>query len=130
MPILTSGKQCLAFKDNSNIMNTKIQCKNHKVESDKLLDTIRETTGIHDLEFDNEGDICIGWGTARMVIRLIENPPYVRVYSIILKEVNINYELLTRLNSLNKNGTLMRFFYRKNDIYACSDVAYSGEREH
>lgn len=88
-----------------------------------LRETLRKATSIADLEYDADADLCVRWGSALMIVRLIENPLYVRIYSLILREVRESSDLFARLNNLNINETQMRFFYREGAVYGCSDIS-------
>ena len=90
-----------------------------------LLATLKKTTGISDLTFDDDGDISIRSGSALTFVGLIDDPPYVRIYSPILVDVEDNAAICGRLNDINATETLMRFIFRNGIIYSVADVSAS-----
>jgi hypothetical protein len=87
-----------------------------------LLATLKEATGIETLDYDKDGDIGIGYGSAVAFVRLHEDPPCVRFYSPILREVEESPGLFARLNDINAREPLMRFVCRHGAIYAVADL--------
>lgn len=88
-----------------------------------LLVTLREYTDINDLEFDQDGDVAIGYGSALVLLRLNDDCSYVRIYSPILLDVEDDPDIYPRLNDINANQVQVRFFYKNEAIYAISDVS-------
>jgi hypothetical protein len=88
-----------------------------------VLATLKEVTGISDLEYDNDGDIGLRKGSALVFVRLIDEPPCVRIYSLLVRDVEESPDILVRLNDINANQPLMRFVYRNGTIFAITDVA-------
>jgi len=88
-----------------------------------LLETLRATTGIDDLAFDAEGDVGIRFGTALTLARLVDEPPYVRFFSPVLRDLEETPELFARLNDINANKTLLHFVFRNDTIYCIADVS-------
>lgn len=86
-----------------------------------LLNTLREETGISELDYDKDGDI--GYGSAVVFIRLFGPPAYIHIYSPILREVDESHELYVRLNDINSNETLMRFYFKNGVIYAGTNIS-------
>jgi hypothetical protein len=99
------------------------QDDNQENLSEALLVTLKEKTGIGDLEYDDDGDIGIRYGSALTFVRLINDPQYIRIYSPILREVEESPDIFVRLNDINANETLMRFIYRNGVIYGVADIA-------
>lgn len=87
-----------------------------------LLETIKDMTGIADLEFDGDGDIGIRCGSVSAFVRLMGNPPYVRIYSRLVADVEETPKLLARLNEINSGASHLRFFVLDSAIFAASDV--------
>lgn len=69
--------------------------------ANSLLATIKEKTGIADLEFDADGDIAIRYGSVLAWICLTGRPPHVRILTALLRDVEESLGLLSRLNELN-----------------------------
>ncbi len=87
-----------------------------------LLATIRELTGIADLDFDNDGDISIRYGSVAAFIRLMASPSHVRICSPLLTKVDDTPELLAHLNEINSGSNYLRYFVRDGVIFAVADV--------
>lgn len=88
-----------------------------------LLATIREITGFGDLEFDNDGDICLPRGSQVVFVRRLGATPFVRIWSPLVRGVDETPELLVQLNSLNASAGLVRFSIHDGVIFAEADVA-------
>ena len=88
-----------------------------------LLTTLKAETGISELNYDSDGDIGIRYGSAVAFVRLIGDPPHIRIYSPILNDVEESPGLFARLNDINANETLMRFYYQNGVIYGASDIS-------
>jgi hypothetical protein len=99
------------------------QTDDQKDSSELLLATLREATGISDLSFDADGDVGIRSGSALAYVRLLNNPPQVRIFSPILRDVERSEGVLARLNDINANETLMRFIYRDGIIYGDASIS-------
>jgi hypothetical protein len=109
-------------------LGLKLEKPTQKADSDEdlsqlLLATIRETTGISDLDYDDEGDIGIRYGSALTFVRLIDGQAYVRIFSAVLHDVEDSSTIYARLNDINVNETLTRYMYRNGVIYCASDVS-------
>lgn len=87
-----------------------------------LLAALRESTGIDDLCFDADGEVGIRYGSALAFVRVAGDPPYVRIHSQILREVEESAGILTRLNDINGNETLTRFVFLNGSIFAIAEV--------
>jgi hypothetical protein len=91
--------------------------------SQALLTTLKEETGISNLDYDSDGDIGIRYGSAIAFVRLIGDPLHIRIYSPILRDVEESPGIFARLNDINANETLMRFYYQNGVIYGASDIS-------
>ena len=89
----------------------------------ELLVAIREITGFGDLEFDNDGDICLPRGSQVVFVRRLGATPLVRIWSPLVRGVDETPELLWQLNSLNASAGLVRFSVHDGVIFAEADVA-------
>lgn len=89
---------------------------------DLLLAAIIEETGIADLDYDQDGDIGIRYGNVGAFVRLIGNPPYVRIYSRLLANIEESAKLLARLNEMNSDEAHMHFIFIEGAVFAISDV--------
>jgi len=94
-----------------------------KIGSQALLTTLKAETGICKLDYDSDGDIGIRYGSAIAFVRLIGDPPHIRIYSPILRDVEESPGIFARLNDINANETLMRFYYKNGVVYGASDIS-------
>ena len=90
-----------------------------------LLSIVREITGLKDLEYDKDGDIALRYGSVTMYISIIGNPPLIRFYSPLVRDVRETHKLLARLNELNSSIGFMHFFIRDKIIFAISEISAS-----
>jgi len=88
-----------------------------------LLTTLKAETGISELDYDSDGDIVIRYGSAVAFVRLIGDPAHIRIYSPILNDVEESPGMFARLNDINANETLMRFYFQNGVIYGASDIS-------
>lgn len=91
--------------------------------AEALLSTLQEETGISQLDFDSDGDIGIRCGSAAVFVRLISDPPRIRFYSPILRNVEETPVIYSKLNDFNANATLIRFSYQNGHIFGAADIA-------
>ena len=89
----------------------------------ELLAAIREVTGFGDLEFDNDGDICLPRGSQVVFVRRLGTTPFVRIWSPLVRGVDETSDVLGQLNSLNASAGLVRFSVHDGVIFAEADVA-------
>ncbi|MBL0147768.1 MAG: hypothetical protein IPP87_03180 [Ideonella sp.] len=89
----------------------------------ELLAAIREVTGFGDLEFDNDGDICLPQGSQVVFVRRLGATPFMRIWSPLVRGVRETPELLGQLNSLNASAGLVRFSAYDGVVFAEADVA-------
>ncbi len=91
--------------------------------AEALLTTLKEETGISDLDYDNDGDIRIRYGSAAAFVRLITDPLHIRIYSPLLYDVEVSPGIFARLNDINANGAMMRFYFQNGVIYGTYDCS-------
>ncbi len=101
----------------------KAPADNLETLSISLLTTLKQETGISDLDYDNDGDIGIRYGSAVAFVHLIGDPLHIRIYSPILHDVEESPGIFSRLNDINANETLMRFFFKNGVIYGASEIS-------
>lgn len=87
-----------------------------------LLDTLRQHTGLKDLEYDGDGDICLQYGSAQVLVRLLSGAPFVRCYSRVLHDVEPSDAILSHLNDMNAREPMVHFVARSDAIFALSDT--------
>jgi hypothetical protein len=88
-----------------------------------LLATLRETTGISELHYDDDGDIAIRYGSALTFVRLAADPPCVLIHASLLRDVEESPQLFARLNDINASERLMRFVFKNGAIYGVADIS-------
>jgi hypothetical protein len=88
-----------------------------------LLAAMREITGFGDLEFDNDGDICLPRGSQVVFVRRLGATPFVRIWSPLVRGVDETTDLLGQLNALNASAGLVRFSIHDGVVFAEADVA-------
>ncbi len=88
----------------------------------RLVATIRQAMDIDDLEFDDDGDIGVRFGSVAVFVRLVGNPPCVRIHSGLLQDVEETPELLSSLNDLNFEVKHLRLLIKDRVVYAVADA--------
>ena len=102
---------------------TRTTPKDKRVDvANRLLATVKEATNIADLEFDEDGDIQVRYGSMAAFIRLVGDPPNVRIRSPLLIGVESTTALLSRLNELNAALDHMHFYTHRGSIGAATGV--------
>ncbi len=85
---------------------------------------LRGETGLPGLEFDEDDTISLRRGSAAILVRMIFFPPYcVRLMSPLLHDCRESAELTARLNQMNADAHLMRFFTINHTVYAVADIS-------
>jgi hypothetical protein len=86
---------------------------------------IREASGNADLEFDGDGDLSLRFGSAGVFVRVLGDPPFVRVFSQVLEGVEVNDRLVDRVNKLNADVRFARLFVLEEKVIAAVEVPAS-----
>jgi len=94
----------------------------HRVVVGRLLEVLREATDDHDLTIDAEGDIPVRHGSAVVFVRVIPDPPLVRVFSPVLTEVGHDPDLFTAMNDLNVRSTMVKWHVVEGVVVASIDL--------
>ena len=90
-----------------------------------LLATVQQETGIFDLAFDADGDIGVSFGSANAYVRLVGDPPHVRIHSPLVRGIDATPALLARINELNCAVIHPHFLFIGGAICAVTDVPAS-----
>ena len=91
--------------------------------ADGLLAIVKETTGIPELDFDEDGDIAIGLVQGQtLFVCLTGQPPQVRFHAPLLTQIRSSKRLLEHLNQLNLHGGPLRYLLLKKAIVAVLDI--------
>lgn len=88
----------------------------------RLLATVRETTGLGGLEYDDDRDIGFVHGRIGVLTSLVGNPVRVRLRALMLTDLEGAPALLERLNHFNAGLGSMHLFFHRGAVRAVSDV--------
>lgn len=88
---------------------------------DAVLATFRLATGIHDLDFDKDGDVTVYYGSIRICASLVGTK--VRVCSDLATDIAESPALLRKLNEINDSAHRFRCFLCEDMIFALFDVS-------
>ena len=83
-----------------------------------LLETIKDVTGLTNLEPDQDGDIGVGCGSAVTYLRAIDDGKRVHLFSTLVYDLSESTPLIERLNAINVNTINMQFTFISEAIYA------------
>jgi Tir chaperone protein (CesT) family len=89
---------------------------------EQLLKTLRQETGIPDLEYDSDGDITMRYGSVGVILRLEPEARYLHMSAPLVKGVEESPTLLSRLNELNSSVSHPHFFVAGETVFAVTDV--------
>lgn len=116
-----------AFDDEGNALdlpglglklaNCEPQINNPAEVATLLKATLSEIVGANNLEFDDDGDIAIRFGSIAAFVRLNDDPLTVCIYSPIVRDVDANPALYKRLNDINAHESGVRFVYQNRAIW-------------
>lgn len=88
-----------------------------------VMDTVKELTGIDDLSYDEDGDLGgIRFKSIVTYVRLIADRPYIRLFAILLNNVEPTLQLLALINRLNAQEGFLHLIHKDGAVIAISDV--------
>lgn len=87
-----------------------------------LLAAIREVTGMGELEFDEDGDVCLPWWSQVFFVRRLSKTPFLRIWSPLLAGIAETPEMLKQINLLNAGAGLVRYSVYDGVVFAEADV--------
>jgi hypothetical protein len=87
-----------------------------------VLKAIRVASGNPDLEFDEDGDVLLRFGSAAVFVRVLDGPLCVRMFSPVLEGLEINDRLLDRLSEMNAEIRFARFFAAEGRVIVAAEV--------
>ena len=90
--------------------------------STRLLAAVRKATGVHDLDFDADGDIPLRYGRLSTFVRYFDDPPRVRYLGVLLTDAEPGPGLLARLNEFNAAGGPARAFLQGETVFAAAEI--------
>lgn len=88
----------------------------------RLLATVREATGLGSLEYDEDRDIQVVYGSTVALISLVGRPLRVRMRALMVTDVEGSPALLERLNELNAGVGSMHFLFHRGAIQAICEI--------
>jgi hypothetical protein len=87
-----------------------------------VLKAIREGSGNPDLGLTPDGDVALRFGSAAVYVRVLDVPPCVRMFSPVLEGVEADDRLFGRLNELNLDMRLARFFVTEGRVIVAAEL--------
>lgn len=88
----------------------------------QLLQTLRTETGNDALDFDEDGDLALRFGSAAIFVRVGGDTPSVRIHAPLLVGVRKSLKLLERLNELNARVVRPTLFHTATSVIAVTDI--------
>ena len=88
-----------------------------------LLTTLRDCTGLADLNFNGDGDITLRKGSVGVFLRLVDQSRYVRILSPLVWDLEETSELFSRLNEINASLGHIHLCFRNGTVFAVSSLA-------
>lgn len=88
----------------------------------QLLQTLRAETGNEALDFDDDGDVALRFGSAAVFVRVVGDLPSVRIHAPLLRDVPSSPGLLERLNELSARVVRPALFHASNCVLAVADI--------
>lgn len=88
-----------------------------------LLDTLKEVTGIHSLEFDEDGYVGgIDADSVTTFVSILADRQYIRLNAMIIKGVKESKALLKKINEMNGEVGYMHLVVSNRNVIVFSDV--------
>ena len=88
----------------------------------RLVATLREVTGIADLEADGDGDVMIRFGSVSICCFVAGSPAWIRFVSPLARDIRPSGTLSRKLNDINANTQIGRCFYKAGRVYFALDL--------
>lgn len=92
------------------------------VLADRLLRSLREETGLSELDFDDSGDVGFAYLGAPVFVRLVGQPPKIRFASPLITGLPETDKLLRRLNDINAQFGGTYFVVRGGAAFAVNEI--------
>jgi hypothetical protein len=93
-----------------------------QVARETVLAELRKASGNPELAPDEDGDIRVRFGSALAFVRVLDDPPLVRVYSPVLASLDGDDRILERINAINSQLHLARLIFAHGTIFAVVDL--------
>ena len=104
------------------LLFAKVEDDGDELELSMLLETIRDTVGVSEIQYDEDGDIGVRYQSALTFVRLSHDCLFVRFFSQVLTDVRESPAIFTRLNEINANEVMVRVFHKDDAICAVTDL--------
>lgn len=88
--------------------------------SRQLLELVRALSGNDELDVDPDGDIPLQYGTAMVFVRVLDDPPIVRVFSPVLSEARAGIALVGAVNELNGQQLFVKWAVHEETVVVAS----------
>jgi hypothetical protein len=88
----------------------------------RLLDALREATGLAALEYDADDDVTMVYGELPVIACLLGDPPRVRLHAPLLRPARRTRALLGALDALNARPGGPRCFVHGDAVVACLEL--------
>lgn len=72
--------------------------------------------------FDEDGDIPISWGSARLYVRVLEELPIVRIFSPIVSGIAITSQVREAVNDVNRDRSVVRALWSDDTVVVTADL--------
>lgn len=119
---LDAGGNGLAYPELGLKRATRTAAEQRADLAERLLATLKEATGVGNLETDGDGDIEVRYGSVVAFVRLVDDPPAVRIRAVLVVDVEATPALLARLNELNTAVAHLHFVAYRRAIGAVTEV--------
>lgn len=96
---------------------------------DMLLQAVRQASGVEDLEYDEDGDLCLRYGEIPLFVTLLEDVEAVRFCSPLASKLDASAGLLSRLNALNAEMADMHCVSVEGGVLAVSSLQWAGVKD-
>lgn len=88
----------------------------------RVRDLVRELADSDEIDYDDDGDLVLRFGSAVVFVRVLEQPLLVRVLSPVLEDVDAGPALVDRLNNLNGQVHFARLVLVGTTVWAAIDL--------
>lgn len=88
----------------------------------RVRDLVRELADSDEIDYDDDGDLVLRFGSAVVFVRVLEQPLLVRVLSPVLEDVDAGPALVERLNDLNGQVHFARLVLVGTTVWAAIDL--------
>lgn len=90
--------------------------------ADSLLKTVRESSGLADLDFDDEGRIGLRYGETQFNILLTSSPAMIEFHARLIEGIENSPATLAFVNDLNRRYGMLRFTHHEGVIFATREI--------